>query len=191
MSNHHGWSNRSVVRPNDENVDCGSSEHRGHIFTVKLNYRKSIVFFLAIFFLAPCAVFAHGVMGEVGRGGIVVGAKYTTGEPMSYAKVKISAPGAKLPFQSGRTDRNGRFCFFPDKQGEWKVVVDDEMGHRLEVRVPVDKEMKLRLSQQVKKPLDRFISQYERAITGISIILGVTGMILWWRAKKVYLQRNQ
>jgi len=190
MPNQHGWSNCSVARPNDENVGCGFSEHRGHIFTVKLNYRKSIVSFLAIFFLAPCGVFAHGVMGEVGRGGIVVTVKYTTGEPMSYAGVKISAPGANLPFQSGRTDRNGRFCFFPDKQGKWKVVVDDEMGHRLEVRVPVDKEMKLRLSQQVKKPFDRFISRYERAIAGISIILGVTGMILWWRAKKVYLQRD-
>ncbi len=158
---------------------------------MKLNYRKSIIFFLAILFLAPCGVFAHGVMGEVRRGGIVVTVKYTTGEPMSYAGVKISSPGAKLPFQSGRTDRNGRFCFFPDKQGEWKVVVDDEMGHRLEVRVPVDKEMKLTLSQPLKNPVNRLISRYERVITGISIILGITGMILWWRAKKVYGQRDR
>jgi len=67
---------------------------------------------------------------------------------MSYARVKISAPGAKLTFQSGRTDRNGRFCFFPDTPGDWKVVVDDEMGHRLEVMVPVNKSMELKTNQK-------------------------------------------
>jgi len=118
---------------------------------MKLNNKKCIIFSLAILFLAPYGVFAHGVMSEIGAGGIVVTAEYDTGEPMSYAKVKIMAPGAKLPFQSGRTDRNGRFCFFPDKQGEWKVIVDDEMGHRLEVRVPVDKKNEVDLKSASEK----------------------------------------
>jgi nickel transport protein len=67
---------------------------------------------------------------------------------MSYAKVNIFAPSAKLIFQSGRIDRNGRFCFFPDGPGDWKIVVDDEMGYRLEVTVPVDETMALQADQQ-------------------------------------------
>ncbi len=47
-------------------------------------------------------IYAHGVRGRVDAGGMVVTAQYDTGEPMSYAKVNISAPGAKLSFQSGR-----------------------------------------------------------------------------------------
>jgi len=103
---------------------------------VKLNYRKSIIFSLAIFSLAPYVVYAHGVMGKVGRGGIVVAAEYPTGEPMSYARGRISA------------------------------------------------------SQPLKNPVSRLISCYERVITGMSIIFGIAGLILWWRAKKVYGQRD-
>lgn len=89
------------------------------------------------FWWVPSLLYAHGVEGKVREGGITVTAVYDSGEPMSYARVKISAPQAELTFQSGRTDRNGRFCFFPDMEGEWEIVVDDEMGHRLELKVPV------------------------------------------------------
>ena len=109
---------------------------------------KQLMMFLGVVFLLPCMICAYGVSGKVDSGGMVVTAQYDTGEPMSYAKVNISAPGAKLTFQSGRTDRNGRFCFFPDGPGDWKVVVDDEMGHRLEVAVPVDETMALQANQQ-------------------------------------------
>ena len=99
-------------------------------------------------FLLPSQFCAHGVKSFVGSGGIVVTSQYDTGEAMSYARVRILAPGAKLPFQSGRTDRNGRFCFFPDVAGDWEMVVNDEMGHRPEVNVPGDKAMKLKTDQR-------------------------------------------
>jgi nickel transport protein len=104
----------------------------------KINYRLPVyALFLVLFGLLPSLGNAHGAKGTVRDGGIIVSAVYDSGEPMSYAKVKISAPQAELTFQSGRTDRNGRFCFFPDMAGEWKVIVDDEIGHRLELKVPV------------------------------------------------------
>jgi nickel transport protein len=83
-----------------------------------MRYKGLMMVFLAMIFLRPPFLYGHGARGEVGSGGIVVSAEYDTGEPMSYAKVKISAPGAELTFQSGRTDRNGRFCFFPDGPGD-------------------------------------------------------------------------
>jgi nickel transport protein len=60
---------------------------------------------------------------------------------MSYAGVEITAPDAKLPFQSGRTDRNGYFCFRPDAPGRWKITIKDEDGHFVRLGTKVSKEM--------------------------------------------------
>jgi nickel transport protein len=89
-----------------------------------------------------------------------------------------------LTFQSGRTDRNGRFCFFPDAPGDWKVVVDDEMGHRLEVRVPVNEALVLQANEQRGETGESPLSRYEKALMGICIIFGVSGVLVWWRGKK-------
>lgn len=144
-----------------------------------------MVLFLAMIFLQPPFLYGHGASGEVSSGGIVVAARYDTGEPMSYAKVKISAPGAEVIFQSGRTDRNGRFCFFPDAAGDWKVVVDDGIGHRLELIVPVDESLLLKSNQQKGRSITSSLPHYERVIVGISIIFGISGILFWWRGKKV------
>jgi nickel transport protein len=145
---------------------------------------KVFIIFSNIILLLPLSLYAHGVSGKVDAGGIVVSAEYDTGEPMSYARVKISAPGAKLQFQSGRTDRNGRFCFFPDTPGDWGVVVDDEMGHRLEVIVPVNEAHKLKTNQQAGRLTESSLARYERALIGISIIFGIFGCLLGWRGYK-------
>jgi nickel transport protein len=33
------------------------------------------------------------------------------------------------------TDRNGVFCFAPDEQGEWRVEMEDGMGHKGSITV--------------------------------------------------------
>ena len=145
---------------------------------------KIATIIVLIAFTFPVSLHAHGVRGKIERGGIVVIAEYTTGEPMSYAKVVITAPDKEIPFQIGKTDRNGRFCFFPDVPGHWVVVVSDEMGHRLEVTVPVDKHMKLQSTPQQKKGLFGGMSVLHRAFMGLSLIFGATGIIMWWMVKK-------
>ena len=149
-----------------------------------MKYKALIFLFLAMIFLPPTLLYAHGVKGTVEKGGIVVTAKYDTGEAISYARVKISAPGAGLTFQSGRTDRNGRFCFYPDGPGDWEMIVDDEMGHRLKVMVPIDKTLALQTSQQHGEAAESSLSRYEKALMGISIIFGIFGTILGWRGYK-------
>jgi len=136
------------------------------------------LFLLSAILFVPAFAHSHGVKGTVQQGGLVVTAKYNNDEFMSYAKVSIAAPGAKLPFQSGRTDRNGNFCFFPDTDGEWKVVVDDEMGHRLEVNVAVDETMRLKTEPASGGPKSS-LSKYEKALIGIGIIFGVSGFFFW------------
>ncbi|MCI5161759.1 MAG: hypothetical protein D3917_07015 [Candidatus Electrothrix sp. AX5] len=86
---------------------------------------------------------AHAVHGETGSSSeaLCTSASYEDGEAMSYATVEIIAPNSKLPFQSGRTDRNGYFCFRPDTPGRWKITVKDEDGHFVRLGTKVSKEM--------------------------------------------------
>jgi len=134
--------------------------------------------------MLPSRLHAHGVTSKIDTGGIVVSAMYDTGEAMDYARVTILAPGANLKFQSGRTDRNGRFCFFPDVSGDWKIVVDDEMGHRLKVNVTVDEAMVLRANPENGNARPVFLTRCEKAVMGVSIIFGISGILFWWKGKK-------
>jgi nickel transport protein len=126
---------------------------------------------------------AHGVSAIVSRGGIVVSAAYDSGDPMSYAKVTIAAPDAKMQFQSGRTDRNGRFCFFPDSPGVWKVMIKDGMGHGLTQQVAVGETLGLSPGGAEKKH-PRRLGKAEKAVMGLSILFGVTGFIHGWRIRR-------
>lgn len=133
-------------------------------------------------------VWSHGVLGRVGSGkGILVEAEYDDGEPMTYASIEIFDSEENLPFQSGRTDRNGRFLFCPDKMGDWKVVVTDGMGHRLALKTNIDKMFNLVKTneQQANDINERSFSRYERALMGISIIFGISGIFFWWRGRKI------
>lgn len=129
----------------------------------------------------PSPVYAHGVRGKLGSGGIVVTAEYDTGEPMSYGRVEVSAPNTKIPFQSGRTDRNGCFVFFPDAPGMWKVAVDDEVGHRLEMEIPIDAAMELEAGSEAKNPVGNYLSKYDRILMGICLILAISGSLAWYK----------
>lgn len=60
-------------------------------------------------------------------------------------------------------------------------MVDDEMGHRLEVKVPVDETVVFQENQPRKEAAENPLSRYQRVLTGISIIFGIFGTILGWK----------
>lgn len=133
---------------------------------------------------------SHGVRGRISSGkGILVEAEYDDGEPMSYASIEIFDSEEKLPFQTGRTDRNGRFLFYPDKMGDWRVAVSDGMGHRLALKTNIDKILNLKKTneQQAKGINESSPSRYEKALMGISIIFGISGILFWWRGRRAYI----
>jgi nickel transport protein len=149
-----------------------------------MKYKRWMFYFLTMVAMSPGLVYAHGVTSKVDTGGIIVSALYDTGEAMDYAKATIFAPDSNLKFQSGRTDRNGNFCFFPDVSGNWKVVVDDEMGHRLEVNVPVDKAMSLQTNPENGNLKPGSLGRWEKAAMGVSIIFGISGILFWLKGRK-------
>ncbi|MDY6853198.1 MAG: hypothetical protein SWO11_00605 [Thermodesulfobacteriota bacterium] len=135
------------------------------------------------------SVWSHGVRGRIDSGsGTLVEAKYDDGEPISYAGIEIFDPEGGLPFQTGRTDRNGRFLFYPDMMGNWKVVVNDGTGHRLVLKTEIDsslniKETNERHGRGLIMNNSSFLG-YARIIVGISIIFGIFGSLLGWACYK-------
>jgi nickel transport protein len=136
---------------------------------------------LLMVLLFPWQVLAHGVEGTVQPGGLAVAFQYSSGEAMSYAKVTILSPGTSQPFQVGHADKNGRFCFYPDALGQWRVTAEDGMGHRLEVKVPVTD---LEATKQIPPtPGVASVSNTRtlRVLTGLSLIFGLSGFLFWFQ----------
>ena len=77
---------------------------------------------------------AHTWQGSV----VLVQFAYAGGDQPTYAKVEVYSPAdAKVEFQNGRTDAQGRFAFMPDTPGQWRIIMADNMGHRVEHAVEV------------------------------------------------------
>jgi nickel transport protein len=130
---------------------------------------------------------AHGVEGSIEKAeGVCVTALYDDGEPMNYAAVEIKVPGSETVFQSGRTDRNGRFLFKPDGPGQWLAVVTDGMGHRLALSIAVDgSEATPEPAETGPPPASAGASRLLKALTGLSIIFGLCGVLYGWKAHRL------
>lgn len=138
-----------------------------------------VVSLFFIFFFRLSDLWAHGVDYEVKEGrAVVLKAGYDDGEPMIYAEVKIFSPGNKdIEHQNGRTDKNGCFAFLPDQIGEWKIIVNDGMGHGVVTEVEIKEAMKI---ETTTKGWPR----WQKIITGISVIWGLAGLIFYLKARK-------
>ena len=154
---------------------------------------KHFLFLFALtLFLAVSQAWGHGTEGSISKDtGILIFAAYDDAEPMSYAEVEIHGPNSTVPFQKGRTDRNGNFMFQPDSPGQWQVVVRDGMGHQLSLNY---QEMKRRDSHKSglaaensaepqATPSPRFPKSMG-AVTGLSIIFGLCSGIWAWKTRQ-------
>jgi len=99
-----------------------------------------------------------------------------------------------VAFQSGRADAAGRFAFVPDRAGDWHVVVDDELGHRREVVVPIaDSELSgrtevagdaLEAAGEDPPPEPRALPVPLAVVVGLSVIFGATGYLYGVTARR-------
>lgn len=132
----------------------------------------------------PPRVLAHGVEGTVQPGGLAVSFQYSSGEAMSYAKVNVLTPAPPQTYQVGHTDKNGRFCFYPDTPGDWRVSADDGMGHRLEVKVPVTDPSTLK-STPPAGAATVAAGKSVKILTGLSVIFSLSGLLFWLQGSKL------
>lgn len=145
----------------------------------KLNiYKVLLILGLCV---AHSPLHAHGIKYSLSSGGIVIQAFFDNNQPAKGLFVAIFAPGSSEKFQTGKTDINGHFVFFPDRPGDWEVLVFDQMGHRLEIKLPISVAMK------AEKRVQEFsIPLYLKGIMGISVIFGISGIFFWWKGKIIY-----
>lgn len=82
---------------------------------------------------------AHEVLHSVEYGkAVAVKVYFADGEVAAYREVQVFSPAdARIPYQKGRTDRAGYVAFMPDVPGAWRVVLVDDTGHGLDVKVDV------------------------------------------------------
>jgi nickel transport protein len=146
-----------------------------------MHLRTWIFLFPAILAL-PGLLQAHGMVWEIGpRQTVAILAAYDDGEPMAYAAVKIFAPGeSQIEHQNGRTDKNGTFAFMPDTPGQWRIIVDGGMGHVINTTFEVDEA----LTVSADPPVSRPYSRARDIMAGLGIIMGVTGVGFYLRARQ-------
>jgi len=116
---------------------------------------------------------------------------YSTGEPMSYSKIKLYPPSSSgTEILQSLCDRNGYFSFAADEAGEWRVTVEDGMGHKGEITIEVDNTDDADNASETYTAGDsgsagiKSIPLVLRCILGLSIILNVFAVYFFVLAKK-------
>jgi nickel transport protein len=133
--------------------------------------------------LAPASSRAHDLETLVNQAppAVIVRCAYAATDPAAYAAVLVYRPNeTETEYQNGRTDANGVFSFVPDRAGEWLFVVDDELGHRVEVRIPVEKTAAGMTASSSPAPL----TTSQKLFLGLAAVLGLTGLAYGYTARR-------
>lgn len=117
---------------------------------------------------------------------IVVQFAYSTGGVPAYAKVEVYSPAdADLEFQNGRTDTQGRFAFVPNAPGQWRVIMADNMGHKVVHETTVADGGGTAPTAGAAADSWGGFSTPLRALLGVSLLLNAgTISVLWRRHRK-------
>ncbi|MEZ5366004.1 MAG: hypothetical protein R2748_27645 [Bryobacterales bacterium] len=128
--------------------------------------------------LAPALASAHGLVVNVEPAppAVVLRAAYDNGEPAGRADVTIFPPGQPdNAYQMGSTDAQGVFAFVPSEPGAWTAVIDDGFGHRVETLVE--------WTSDGAAPQQAHVRSWRDALTGVSLLIGLTGIWLWRKSQ--------
>jgi len=111
---------------------------------------------------------------------VILQAAYAGTDPVPYAKVLVYAAGEPDgPVHEGKTDANGNFAYAMPRAGLWRMVIDDEMGHRVEKTVQVP------ATNEPGTPDGSPLSRWMRALMGVAVLGGVTGLLYGYRSRRV------
>ncbi len=136
---------------------------------------------LALLLLLAAAAGAHDLTLRIepARPAIVVHAAYAASEPATDSDVTVfGPPNPQSPYQTGVTDRHGVFAFVPPEPGDWRILIDDGYGHRAEQTIPVD------WAGDMSQAAGAGRSALDKAILGVSVIFGFTGLLLWLQSRR-------
>ncbi len=131
---------------------------------------------------------AHAVEYQVENRGISARFFFLPNDPASYSSYEIFGPGDKIPYQKGRSDKNGVVSFLPDRPGKWRVKVlaeSEHGGHAADVEIHVKEGL---LMDSFSKPL---VAAHAKLFVGGGILLAVFGFWALWTARRKPAKREQ
>lgn len=129
--------------------------------------------------LLPSLALGHGIELSAGRGAAAwARGEYSGGEPMSFAKARVLGPDGQT-HQVGNTDAQGRFAWLPDRDGPWRVALDDGQGHRGEADLDWRTASGDSPGPTAGRDLPTGQSFWSRAIWGLSFIFWLSGLAFW------------
>lgn len=132
-----------------------------------------------ILLLASGLAWAHRMNHEVSTAQAqVLTVSHAFGQQPIFEPYQVFAPETDVPFQTGRTDMQGRVSFLPDRPGRWRVVVTTEDGHGVEVRIAVDEALQI---AEVEGPGAGGLAM---TLAGVGYLLGLGGLLVLWRQRK-------
>ncbi len=170
--------------------------------------KKSMLLSALLMLIFTASTLAHAIIMQIGEHppAVTAWAGFSAVSPLIDAKIEVIAPDGNTLFQSGRTDKQGRFAFLPHETGEWTVKVDDERGHRQTARIQISesffgKEPDGEISERAEKAQEKTeIVQQEsdhhhhdyhhhiplayKIIFGLAVIFGITGIFYGLKARK-------
>ncbi len=92
---------------------------------------------------APGRVEAHAIESSLNRleslrDGLMLESRFSNGEPVEGAMVRLVPPNGGQPLEVGQIDAQGRLSFNMPKgaEGDWELQVDGGPGHRDFLEVP-------------------------------------------------------
>ena len=133
--------------------------------------RRSVLLLASILILSSTAA-AHEIERSITRQeAVVVRLSYGDGTAFSYESYEVIRPGEEVPFQTGRTDAEGRISFLPDTEGTWRVRAFSEDGHGADLEVDVGANG---LSLEAERRPD---GRWTRVLIGLGVLLVLFGML--------------
>ncbi len=122
---------------------------------------------------------AHGTRCFIDERTVGLEAVYDDGSPMAFCDVEVFCPASADSARiKGNTDAGGRYAFFPDTAGVWRVTVDDGMGHLASIRIEVAS------GGKAWSRTGRARGRLSGAVTGVSVIFGLFGLIVLFRRRE-------
>lgn len=138
-----------------------------------------------VLLLLTSSAWGHRMHHEVSTAGAqVLTVSYAFGQQPVFEPYQVFAPDSDVPFQTGRTDGQGRVSFLPDRPGRWRVVVTTEDGHGVEVRVRVDEGLEI---TDIEGPGAGGLAM---TLAGVGYLLGLAGLLVLWRQRQASHKRN-
>jgi hypothetical protein len=143
----------------------------------------------------PQSASAHGLglTTTAGDEAIAGRAAFADGSPVAQAGIELVAVRRDAAVVTTRTDADGRFALpTPLVPGEYRLSVDDGLGHRREKRLTIDRPAIVEAATVVRV-LDAPVTEQahghrhghlSRWLSGLGYLLGLSGAAAWWLARR-------